>query len=78
MHASLHPSPLHFSAPENVLPLSLHLDRHDGLLGLLDGIHLGGDGAELVELMETRTPPEINPTHYTLYVHRYIDRPKDI
>ena len=78
MHASLHPSPLHFSAPENVLPLSLHLDRHDGLLSLLDGIHLGGDGAELVELMETRTPPEINPTHYILYVHRYIDRAKDI
>ena len=51
LSAPLTPSPLHLSAPEDILPLSLHLDRHDGLLGLFDGIHLGGDGAELVELM---------------------------
>jgi len=62
----LHPSPLHLSAPENVLPLSLHLDGHDGLLGLLDGIHLRGDGAELVELVEARVPPEINTTLRTV------------
>ena len=57
-------SPLHLSTPEDVsLHLlhgdirllgpahqSSHADRVDGSLGLFDGVHLGGDGSQLLEL----------------------------
>ena len=41
-------SPLHLSAPEDIALLTaLDEDREECSLGLLDGVHLGGDGAHL-------------------------------
>lgn len=43
--------PLHFSAPKIVL-FSIHGDRQRSHLPLFDGVGLGGDSANFVELMK--------------------------
>ena len=43
--------PLHLCAPEDIpLLLPIHPHREYGFLGLLDGVHLGGDGAKFSKL----------------------------
>ena len=45
--------PLHLCAPEDIpLLLPIHPHWEYGLLCLLNGVHLGGDGTELDELRE--------------------------